>query len=121
MWLAFRHEFNRSTLGMTLQLGGIARRSWNRTFRQRLFHVTTVHRLLLEQMLSQCCKRREVVSQQCLSTLVLFGHETLDFRVDHLTSLRTQLAIVLDRSPQVLKLLTRVAHGSKLFAHTKFR
>src|SRR5208283_1647702 len=106
MWLAFRHEFSLSTLGMTRQLGGIGRRPWTRTILQGLFHVTTAHRLLLEQLLGQCFEGREVVLQQRLSTHVLFGHQALDFHVDHLTSLWTDLAIVFDRSPQVLELLT---------------
>src|SRR5208282_4984898 len=58
--------------------------------------------------------------QQFLGTLVLFGHETLDFSVDHLTSLWTDLAIVLDRSPKVLELLTCVAHRAELFTHAEF-
>src|SRR5208337_3313743 len=58
--------------------------------------------------------------QQFLGALVLFGHETLDFSIDHLTSLGTDLAVVLDRSPQVLELLTCVTHRSELVAHAKF-
>src|SRR3974390_3096595 len=88
----------------------IARRSWARAMFQRLFHDTTAHRFLLQQLLRQCLKGCAVVLQQYLSTLVLFGHETLDLRVDHLTSFWTALAIVRHRSPQVLELLTCVAH-----------
>src|SRR5208282_2194439 len=58
--------------------------------------------------------------QEFLGTLVLFGHETLDFSIDHLTSFWTDLAVVLDRSAQVLKLLTCVAHRAELIAHAKF-
>src|SRR5208283_4249702 len=88
---------------------------------QCFFHVNTAHRLLFQQLLRQCFMGRPVLLQQRLSTLVLFGHETLDFPVDHLTSLGTELAVVLDRSPQVLELLTCVAHRPELFTHTKLR
>src|SRR5271157_6066199 len=59
--------------------------------------------------------------QQFLGALVLFGHETLDFAVDHLTSLRTDLAVVLDGTAKVLELLTCVAHRAELIAHAEFR
>src|SRR5208282_2709613 len=39
---------------------------------------------------------------------------------DHLTCLWTDLAVVLDRSPQVLELLTCVAHRAELFTHAEF-
>src|SRR5271157_1705816 len=61
-----------------------------------------------------------VIPQQCLGTLVLFGHETMDFPVDYLASLRADLAIVPDRTLQVLELLTRIAHRAELFTHAKF-
>src|SRR5271165_1593043 len=59
--------------------------------------------------------------QQFLRTRKLFHHKTLDLRVDHLTSLWTDLAAVLHRSPQVLKLLTCIAHRTELIAHAEFR
>src|SRR5258708_28736 len=86
-------------------MGVIGSRSWARTILQCLFHNATAHRLEL---------------QQFLAMLVLFGHETLDFSVDPLTSLWTDLAVVLDRSAQVLELLTCVSHRAKLVAHSKF-
>jgi hypothetical protein len=47
------------------------------------------------------------VLQQRPSALVLSGHETLDFHADRLTSLCTDLAIVLDRCAQVLDQVDR--------------
>jgi hypothetical protein len=52
---------------------------------------------LLQHLPAQCFKRLAEILQPCLSSLVLFSHETLDFRVNHLTSLGTDLAIVFDR------------------------
>lgn len=88
---------------------------------QSFFHVLPAHRLLLQQLPGQSIVGRVVAFQQRLSAHILFGHETLDLGVDHFTSLRTDLAIVLDGSSQILELLTRVAHGSELLAHAEFR
>src|SRR5260370_13612918 len=101
-------------------MGVIGSRSWARTILQCLFHNATAHRLELQQLLGQRLQGRVMLLQQFLGTLVLFGHETLDFSVDHLTSLWTDLAVVLDRSAQVLELLTCVSHRAKLVAHSKF-
>jgi hypothetical protein len=61
-------------------------------------------------LLGQRLQGLVMILQQCLGTLVLFGHETLDFSVDHLTRFWTYLTVVLDRFPQVLELLARVTH-----------